>query len=121
MHLICRPNLVRCMRTDVKNNFTPIAACLTFGLLSPVFVSFLGRGGLATCVAVFGWLSFLAIAIIYPIFSIRNGVIWTRASTTYRADEPVRFWVGLIALEALMLLFLLLATFALYAYLNRSI
>lgn len=109
------------MRTDVQKNFTPLAACLTFGLLSPVFVGFLGRGTLATCVAALGWICFLAIAIIYPIFSIRNGVIRTRTSTTYRADEPVRFWVGIIALEALMLLFLLMATYALYAYLNRPI
>lgn len=109
------------MRTDVQRKVTPLAACLTFGLFSPIFVSFLGRGTLATCVAVFGWVCFLAIAIIYPFFSIRNGVIWTRTSTAYRADEPVRFWVGLIALEAVMLLFLLLATFALYAYLNRPV
>ena len=109
------------MSTDVQKTFKPLAVCFGLGLLSPFLASFLGRGALATGVSVIGWTCFLLLAILYPIFSIRHGFIRTRTSTTYRNEEPVRFWVGLATLEALMLLSLLLASLALYSYLNSPI
>lgn len=108
------------MYTDIHKTFTPLAACLVCGVLSPFLVKALGPGALATCVAVFGWGCFLAIAIFYPILSIKHGVIWSRTSITHRTEEPVRFYVGLATYETVILLFLLLATFALHAYLSGS-
>lgn len=109
------------MSTDVQKTFTPLAACFGLGLLSPFLASFLGRGPLATGVAVIGWMCFLALTVLYPFYSIRHGFIRTRTSTTYKSEDPIRFWVGLATLEALMLLLLLLASLALHSYLNSPI
>ena len=98
------------MHVDIRKSFSLLAFCLVVGLFSPVIVSFLDRGFLATSVAVIGWVCFVIIAAYYPIFSIQQGVIWSKTSVTYRTEKPIRFWVGLVTLEILILCFLLLAT-----------
>lgn len=108
------------MRTATKS-YTSLAICFAFGLLSPLVVDALGRGKLATIMAMTGWLCFFIIAAAYPIVSIRAGFIRTRTSVTYRVQEPLRFWVGLCALEGLLVFFVFLATLALHAYQSSSI
>ena len=108
-------------RTDAPKYYPRLAAWLMFAVASPLLAGFLGRGPLATVVAVIGWLFFVVMPVLYPVLSIRYGFIRTRRSelsTTYRDEEPIRFWVGLVTLEALWLCFALLATFALRVYLG---
>jgi hypothetical protein len=50
-----------------------------------------------------------------PYRVIKTGTITQRTSVTYRSDEPLRFWIGLVALELLYIFFSSVACLFLFA------
>lgn len=92
---------------------------LIIGLATPFVVDAVDNQNLANAFAVFGWLCFVLISILFPAIALISGKITTRTSITFRANEPFRFWVGLITLEILVLFFAFMATLWLHGYLTN--
>lgn len=95
-----------------------LIACLMAGFVIPLVVGELARGGLATVLAVLGWLCFVIQPIAYPLLSLSVGYIDHGGHAAYRTRQPARFWIGLVTMEVLLCFFALLATMALRMYLN---
>lgn len=72
---------------------------------------------IAFAIAILGWLSFVSLPFIFPSIALLSGKITSRTSVTYRAIEPVRFWVGFITYEILIVFFAFLATLMFHGYL----
>jgi hypothetical protein len=93
---------------------------IIFGVLSPFLVSFVGRGATGTFLAVAAWLGIALLPIIYPVIALKSGLVYGEGSTSHRALEPARFWIGLVTHEVLLLAFVLLAAFCLQVYLHPA-
>ena len=93
---------------------------IIFGVLSPFLVSSVGQGATGTFLAVAAWLGIALLPIIYPFIVLKSGLVLGESSTSHRALEPARFWIGLVTHEVLLLAFVLLATFCLQVYLHPA-
>jgi len=96
-----------------------VLACLAFlnGIATPFTFQMTGNETVAFLIATLGWLSFIALIFLFPAIALLSGKINSESSKTYRAIEPIRFWVGLVTFEALTVFFAVLATMLFHSYL----
>jgi hypothetical protein len=89
---------------------------IVFGVFGTIATKSLDRGLLETCLVISIWLSWMFLPILFAFSALRFGFIEVRGSRTYRVKQPARFWVGLFALEVLLIMFAMLASMGLAAY-----
>ena len=67
----------------------------------PVIATRLPLGSARTVAGYFGLFCWIALPTIVPIVALKAGVVRTRTSMSFRANETLRFWVGLCVVECL--------------------
>ncbi len=94
---------------DAGYAYWPIVLCFLGALGISIVAYSLSPGPLRTATGYAAILCFVALPIGFPIMALRVGLISPGRHTAYRTREPVRFWVGVVAFECLLLTLAFLA------------
>ena len=89
---------------------------IVYGLLTPFLVSHAGNGAFRSTLAVAGWASWAVLPVFIPFVEVRSGVVLGKDGATFRAEEPMMFWCGVLTHIALGFILAGVASFGLYTH-----